>query len=331
MQMKKWKKALILVPHPDDETIGCGGLLIKLSYNSLIKVILFTQGEKLESHLSMEALREKRIQEFREVMNLLNIKDVEIYDFPDGGLRDYKEKLKTLIKSKIEEYKPDVTVTSYIFDYHEDHKVLGEIIFEIYKRFPEIDFLMYSVYHYVRPNIEIDVTGEIDKLKELFDRYRISLNKKVDIFKNIYIEGIRRLYGMPSERYIEPILYINKFNSMNSLINYILGGSYCTDISFSIVEKIEQYETFLEKVRKLEKELQEREYVLQNYDTELYIKDMYINWLRSELEKELSYKNSIFYRLMLKYRYIVDKYFPEEKLVGRLYRKIVSKIKAWIS
>jgi LmbE family N-acetylglucosaminyl deacetylase len=46
----KGDKALILAPHPDDETLGCGGTIrLLLLRKTPVKVIFLTSGEKAES------------------------------------------------------------------------------------------------------------------------------------------------------------------------------------------------------------------------------------------------------------------------------------------
>jgi len=332
--MDTWKKALVFAPHPDDEVIGCGGFLVKFSKKLLFKIVLFSQGEGLMSPLNKSILKKRRLEEFKKVLEFLNIREHEIYNFPDGELFSVKDQIEKLITKEIEEFKPDVVLAPYIFDLHPDHRVVGETIFNLYRSFPNIDFFMYCVYHFVKPNVDIDVTREKNIIKQLFDLYQVSLGNQAEELKQIYVEGIRKLYGMPNGKYLEPIIYINEFNSLNSLISYVLCGDYCTNFSLSIVEKIEQYGALLDRVRDIEKELIKKDKLILDYDSEIYIKDAYIASLLKtieELEEKISYiKKSIFYKVMIKYRYIVDKYFPEEKLIGRIYRRIIGKIRTWI-
>jgi N-acetylglucosamine malate deacetylase 1 len=44
------KSALVVAPHPDDETFGCGGLIaLKLAAGAAVRVVLLTDGEAVES------------------------------------------------------------------------------------------------------------------------------------------------------------------------------------------------------------------------------------------------------------------------------------------
>jgi LmbE family N-acetylglucosaminyl deacetylase len=82
--------ALVLVPHPDDETLGCGGLLATATSLGLeLRVAFLTDGGG--SHLGSPTwprarLVETRRQEALLAVGLLGVEsaDVEFLDWPDG-------------------------------------------------------------------------------------------------------------------------------------------------------------------------------------------------------------------------------------------------------
>ena len=45
MNNKKKQSILVIAVHPDDETLGCGATIKRLSKNNYIKLITFTDGE----------------------------------------------------------------------------------------------------------------------------------------------------------------------------------------------------------------------------------------------------------------------------------------------
>ena len=57
MEIKN-KNILILSPHTDDETLGCGGLIHKLSHNNKINIICFSYcgKEKLKDEIDFDDL-----------------------------------------------------------------------------------------------------------------------------------------------------------------------------------------------------------------------------------------------------------------------------------
>ena len=67
-------RILIVSPHPDDETIGCGGILAK--YGSQCDVVVLTDGRlgmSTEKKQSEEELAEIRKREFESAMQFFKI------------------------------------------------------------------------------------------------------------------------------------------------------------------------------------------------------------------------------------------------------------------
>ncbi|HIE60085.1 MAG TPA: hypothetical protein EYP82_09285, partial [Hydrogenothermaceae bacterium] len=167
IELKDFKKVLVLVPHPDDELLGCGGLLLKFkSLGTKVHLVLFTKGESLKSTYDKKSLMEIRVKEFRKSISKLGISSYEIFDFPDGQLEKYEKDIKRIITKLIDSYNPDTVILPFIFDPHKDHSVIGKVGFEIYKSNPHINFLMYLVHTFFRANFLVDISDVVEDLKE---------------------------------------------------------------------------------------------------------------------------------------------------------------------
>ena len=112
-------KALVIAPHADDETFGCGGTIYKLAEaGSEVHVVIMADDSKILDKNNI------RIGEFGNVAELLGIKRWEVL-FP--GRDGYLDELPIrLIVSKLDKVL-DTHKYDYVFlpypSHHQDHKV----------------------------------------------------------------------------------------------------------------------------------------------------------------------------------------------------------------
>ena len=108
----KDKKILVLSPHTDDETLGCGGLINKWSLHNQISLVSF-------SNCGKEELR----KEFTAACNTLcKNANIDILDF-EVRYFDRQMVLDTLIDIK-NSLNPDIVICPCSFDIHQDHIVI---------------------------------------------------------------------------------------------------------------------------------------------------------------------------------------------------------------
>ena len=84
IQIDKKDKILIIAPHPDDESIGTGGLL--LQYPKQCTVIVATDGRKADDSISPEVMADTRKKEFADAMAVAGVTDYEFLEYPDREL-----------------------------------------------------------------------------------------------------------------------------------------------------------------------------------------------------------------------------------------------------
>lgn len=84
------RHVLVVLAHPDDESLACGGTLARLSDTGARVVLLCaTRGERggLAGPVKDDALGRRRAAELNEAAGVLGIHDVLLMDHPDGELR----------------------------------------------------------------------------------------------------------------------------------------------------------------------------------------------------------------------------------------------------
>ena len=84
------RSAIVFSPHPDDETLGCGGTVIKkIRAGAEVKIVFMTDGRKSHRHLISEnELKSIRSTEALAASRMLGVKANEVIflDFEDGEL-----------------------------------------------------------------------------------------------------------------------------------------------------------------------------------------------------------------------------------------------------
>src|SRR4051794_21746164 len=84
---------LVLVAHPDDETVGVGAALADLVTCGIeLHVVAMTSGEQALGHLGRHpaGLAERRRQEFRSACSVLGVSTSQVLSFPDGHLANHE-------------------------------------------------------------------------------------------------------------------------------------------------------------------------------------------------------------------------------------------------
>lgn len=158
IEYRNYKKWIFFVPHPDDEALGCGGLIALLTKAQVsIHVVLVTNGEAAGGDI--EILREKRAAEFYESMKVLGVSSFECWNMPDGKLGSVVS-LKEKIFDIIIERKPDIIVSPWFEDEHSDHRAIGLLSREITKKL-KTDVLFFEVWGAFKPTHLVDITNVI--------------------------------------------------------------------------------------------------------------------------------------------------------------------------
>jgi len=157
-QFPRNKRVCIFAPHPDDEVLGCGGLLQQLTANgNSILIVYVTRGTQSHPDSSIyppNKLGIIRPQESVAALNSLNIAGkvtTVSLDLPDGDVisnqSEFTKKLSTIVRSD------DILVTPFVHDGHPDHEVTGQVVADFAKthHLPCYQVLIWA-WHWAQPN-----------------------------------------------------------------------------------------------------------------------------------------------------------------------------------
>lgn len=163
-------RILVVMPHPDDEAIFCGGLLHTLSTNRIAtRVITMTAGEKSTLRYGLKPtddLAEVRKKELARALAILGVNDFHIYQYPDGKLEELGEKIQKTIRANIQNFQPTHILTlepDGIYG-HPDHIALSDFTKTVVRRPTRLLYITVSPsYHLpksakpLRPDVELQL------------------------------------------------------------------------------------------------------------------------------------------------------------------------------
>lgn len=114
---------LVIAPHPDDEVLGCGGVMTKYaSTGNKVHVLIMSRGV---SHLYGPDKIDNVRREAREAQKIIGVTDTRFLDFPAPELdRVSLAEISRAIEKVLMEWKIDVLFLPHKGDIHNDHRVV---------------------------------------------------------------------------------------------------------------------------------------------------------------------------------------------------------------
>ena len=131
-----YKRAMVVVAHPDDAEFGCGGTLAKLVKEGMeLAYVLCTNGNKgsNDPEMTSDRLAVIREQEQRDACAAIGAKDVTFLGYGDGELEASGEVIGKIVR-EIRRFKPDIVVCQDPYwrsrHNHRDHRMAGQATFD---------------------------------------------------------------------------------------------------------------------------------------------------------------------------------------------------------
>jgi len=204
------KKLLVVAVHPDDETLGCGGTLLRLkaegrSIHWLIVTSIYAQNEKetltknscgqdfLWQHERIDPVFfsgekvEDRSKELKQVREAYCFDSVHELCRPAMCLDQVPiGEMINDISKVMHEVRPDTVILPFKSDIHSDHRVVFEAAYSCTKsfRYPfvrrimmmetlsETDFAPSTRENMFCPNVFVNITGHIQKKIDIMSLYK---------------------------------------------------------------------------------------------------------------------------------------------------------------
>ena len=152
-----FRRLLVLAPHPDDETVGCGGYLAWVAaQGGMVTVLLLTGGEPAEQTSADDHGDGLRRREAQKAAAILGVQQVICWSLPDGQLATHAgpgDELSALI----DRLSPDALLIPHMQEIHPDHAAVGAYPTRIRVRH-EPAVMTYEVWTPQEPNCLVNIS-----------------------------------------------------------------------------------------------------------------------------------------------------------------------------
>lgn len=129
-------KVLIVAPHPDDEVLGCSGLIQRMIENGKqVHIVILSGGGKSHQsccHIDESTLIDSRRNLSRKAAEILGLplNQLHFLDYPDGRI-SYNDPETQRLQTLIEKISPDAIFVPHKGEGWSDHIEAGKIVREI--------------------------------------------------------------------------------------------------------------------------------------------------------------------------------------------------------
>lgn len=122
----RWRRAVVVAPHPDDETIGCGGTIAAaVAAGCHVELVLCTDGEATigSPYPPVETARRRRA-EAQAAATRLGVAAVRPLGLPDGRLSAHLPALTAALERAIRTTRAEVVFAPWVLERHPDHRAV---------------------------------------------------------------------------------------------------------------------------------------------------------------------------------------------------------------
>lgn len=213
---------LVISPHPDDETLGAGGTLLKLKDLGHKIFWMNITNMKTEYGYSEETVNERN-REIEIVKNTYKFDGFWNMEMEPAGMDKYETgTLISQFKKILEEVKPELLLIPYGYDVHSDHRIIYDTVYSCTKAFrapylktvlsmeiiSETDQAQHE--HGFLPNVFFDISKYIDKKIEIMKIYKSEIDRPPFPRNENAIKGLAAYRGATAYQQYSEAFYLIK-------------------------------------------------------------------------------------------------------------------------
>ena len=168
--------ALVLAPHYDDEVLGCGGLVARLTASDAVVRVLFLSDSAGESSQADErrAYSQRRRAEAQAATEVLGVAGIDDLDLPDGGLDQHLDQVAKGIRRALISQRPELLLVPSPLEASADHRAAfgalhrllvglrpADLIWPVAR---DLEILAYEINRPLYPDLLVDIGKQVETL-----------------------------------------------------------------------------------------------------------------------------------------------------------------------
>ncbi len=196
------ERVMIFSPHPEDDTLGCGGttrLLFESGCNIL--AIYMTDGRFGCPTMSPEETASIRRLESVNSATVLGIANLQFMNRPEGGLRCDRITIKEA-REAMQAYNPSLVLVPDPDAGHPDHRAAYEIVLAATAG-EAVEVLRFGVYNAVRPDVVVDITKTMAYKEKAMREHRTQQDREDYVSKVMGLNAYLSIGRGPEVQFCE--------------------------------------------------------------------------------------------------------------------------------
>lgn len=180
VELPPGRRVLVLAPHPDDESVGCGGTVRKyVESNASVRVVILTDGRDgdptvrrlsgndPERQRLEDALAVTRKAEAAAALHVLGVEQGYFLDAIDGQLRLHVAPIAARLAGILSEWRPDIVLLPFLTDRHADHFATNRCFIEAVNQLEgdwaqSLNCLGYESWSPIYANVYVDISSTME-------------------------------------------------------------------------------------------------------------------------------------------------------------------------
>ncbi len=205
-------RALVIAPHPDDESLGCGGTMALLADRGTeVTTLTASDGEATQgTDLPPDEIARLRRTEAQRAAAVSDA-DTRFLGLPDGRLDEHPHELTSGLRKVLSELEPDAVFAPWLLDGGSDHRAVSSALAAALDGAgdaPVPEIWGYEVWTPLVPNRMVDVTSVIDRKREAVAAHETAA-KALDLTAGEALARWRSLQGFGGRGWVEAFLALS--------------------------------------------------------------------------------------------------------------------------